>query len=60
MLTKDLFTPQAAGRFYRPDILVLEARALTRGLEVSVSVVKLQNARVLFLVDNMSVCVCFV
>ena len=57
LLTKDLFTPQAAGRFYRPeDILVLEARALTRGLEVSVSVAKLQNARVLFLVDNMSVC----
>ena len=59
LLTKDLFTPQAAGRFYRPeDILVLEARTLTRGLEVSVSVAKLQNARVLFLVDNMSVCVC--
>ena len=41
LLTKDRFTPRASGRFHRPeDILVLEARALTRGLEVGISVKK--------------------
>lgn len=41
LLAKDLFTPHASGRFHRPeDILVLEARALTRGLEVGVAIAK--------------------
>lgn len=37
----------------------LESRALTRGLEVSVSLRKFRNTRVLMLVDNMSVCFSF-
>ena len=60
LLQKPLFTPLAHGAYsHKEDILVLESRALLRGLEVACSVYHHRNCRVLMLVDNMSVCLSF-
>ena len=57
-LRREILTPTCSGRFVRDeDIMVLESRALLKGLHVSVSMHKNEHCRLLMLVDNMSVCV---
>ena len=47
-------------RYFDESIVVLEARALLRGFQAAVSKYDMKNCRALVIVDNMSVCLCFV
>ena len=60
LLAPRLWRVVAARRFFRKeDIMILESRALLRSLQLLITRYGLMNRRLVLLVDNMSVCLCF-